>query len=97
MQALNHIEIRDGEGYISGRSLKAKMVARMHLWENRTIAEVMEHYQLSASEVHAALAFYYDNRERLDQEYAEAVDLMREVGSSTNDFHRKIEARKRSD
>lgn len=94
MEVINHIEIRDGQAYIQGRNLKAKMVARMHLWENHSIEDVMEHYKLSAAEVHAALVFYYDNQAQLDAEYEENMRLLKEVGTPTEDFRKKIESRK---
>lgn len=95
MQVVNHVEIRDGEAYLSGRNLKAKLVARMHLWVKRSVEEIMAHYNLSAAEVHAALAFYYDNRETLDAEYAAHMELLKDVGTSTEAFRAKIDARKR--
>lgn len=94
MQVIDHIEIRDKEAVIRGRNLKAKMVAWMHLWDKKSIEEVMEHYGLTAAEVHAALVFYHDNREKLDAEYAASVELLREVGLSSQDFLARIEARR---
>ncbi len=72
------------------------MVARMHLWEKKSVEEVMEHYGLSAAEVHAAIVFYYDNREALDAEYEQNMRLLKEMGTSTQEFRAKIEARKNS-
>lgn len=94
MEVVNHIEIRDGTAFIRGRNLKAKMVARMYLWEDRSIEEVMEHYHLSAAEVHAALTFYYNNQAQLDAEYEENMRLLKEVGTSTEAFQKIIETRK---
>lgn len=94
MQVINHIEIRDGEAYLSGRNIKVRMVARMHLWENSSIEDVMEHYNLEPAEVYAALAFYHDNREALDAEYEASMELLKQVGTSTDEFRAKIEARK---
>lgn len=94
MKEDRHIEIRDGTACLHGRNLKAKMVARLHLWENRPVQDVMAHYDLSAAEVHAALAFYYDNQAQLDAEYEANMRLLAEVGESTEAFRAKIEARK---
>ena len=93
MQVINHIEVHNGEARILGRNLKAKMVARMVIWEKRSISEVMEHYNLSAAEVHAALVFYYDNQESLDAEYRANLETLKEVGMSADEFRAKIEAR----
>jgi uncharacterized protein (DUF433 family) len=73
MEVIQHIEIRDGRGYINRRNLKAEMVARMYIGTDYSIEDVMDHYNLSAAEVHAALAYYYDNRAALDAQHNEAV------------------------
>lgn len=70
MEIINHIEMRDGHAVIRGHGhLKAKMVARMHLWEGAPIDEVMAHYGLSAAEVYSALAYYADHQAELEAEY----------------------------
>ena len=97
MQVIEHVEIHNGEGLIRGRKLKAKMVARMHLWEGKSIEEVAAHYDLSAAEVHAALAFYYDNQTELDAEYEENMQLLKQVGTSSEEFRARIEARKQNE
>jgi uncharacterized protein (DUF433 family) len=38
----------------------------MHVDGDYPIEDVMAHYGLTAAEVHAALAYYYDNRAELD-------------------------------
>ena len=73
MEVIQHIEIRDGRGYINRRNLKAEMVARMYIGTDYSIEDVMGHYNLSAAEVHAALAYYYDNRAALDAQHNAAV------------------------
>lgn len=94
MEINNHIVMRNGHACIARRGhMKAKMVARMYLWEKATIEEVMEQYELTAAEVHAAIAFYYDNQEELDAEYAESMELLKEVGTSLEEFKAKIAAR----
>ncbi len=73
MEVVNHIEIRDGRGYIAGRSVKAEMVARMFVGTDYTIEDVMDQYNLSAAQVHAAIAYYYDNQAELDARRDEAI------------------------
>lgn len=69
IQSISHIHIENDIAYVKGHGyLKAEMVARMHTDEGCSIEEVMEHYQLSAAEVHACLAYYYDNQAILDAE-----------------------------
>lgn len=48
METINHIIIVDSQARIRRKpNTKAKMVARMYIWENRSIEEVMEQYDLT--------------------------------------------------
>ena len=97
MQVVNHIEIRDGRGYFAGRNIKAEMVARMYVGTDYTVEDVMEQYNLSAAEVHAAIAFYYDNQRELDARHAEAIQWAEENALTLEKFKAKIAARKQAD
>lgn len=97
METINHIEVRDGTGYIRGRNIKAELVARQHLMERSSIEEVATQYDLSPAEVYSAIAFYYDNQAELDVGYAQALELAKEVGLSVEDFKARIKARQESD
>ncbi len=71
-----HIEItpgvRSGKPRIAGRRITVADVAIMYLRMGQSLEEIAEKYQLSLASVHAAMAFYYDNREEIDQRTAEA-------------------------
>lgn len=97
VRVVAHIEVRDGNAYVAGRNIKAKLVARMHLWERRSIEDVMAQYDLTPSEVHAAVAFYYDNRAELDAEYEDHMRLLRRVGTPVDAFKSEIDSRKKRD
>jgi uncharacterized protein (DUF433 family) len=94
MQVLNHIEIREGRGYIRDTNKKAEMVARMYIETDYTIEEVMEHYNLSASEVHAAIAYYYDNQEELDKQHQKAITWAEDNTLTIEQLKQKIASRK---
>jgi uncharacterized protein (DUF433 family) len=94
---MNHIEIRDGRGYIAGRNVKAEMVARMFVGTDYTVEEVMEHYDLTAAEVHAAIAWYYDNRAELDAHHTEAIAWAEENAMTLEKFRAKIAGHEQKD
>lgn len=90
----DYIVERDGEAWLAEHEhLKAELVARMHVNGERSITYVMEHYGLSRAQVHAALAYYYENQEILDAEYKRSWDESEAVKSS--DFMSEIEARRK--
>ena len=91
MQVVNHIVMIDGQARIAGKQhLKAEMVARMYVDGDVSIDEVMAHYGLSAAEIHAALAYYYDNRAELDAAYARTLTEIHQNAMTLEKFKAKI-------
>lgn len=91
MQIINHIEIKDGTAVIRGRgALKVKMVARMYLWDKQSISAVMDHYDLTAAEVHSAIAFYLDNQAVFDAEYEDTVSKHASEALTLDSFKAKF-------
>lgn len=90
MQILNHIEIRNDKAYIRETNKKAEMIARMYVGTAYTIEDVMEHYNLSAAEVHAAIAYYYDNQEELDAKHQQAIQWAEDNAMTLDQFKEKI-------
>ena len=73
MEIINHIIMVDNVARILRKPhLKAEMVARIYVDGDYTIEGVMEHYGLTSSEVHSAIAYYYDNLQMLDAYYHQA-------------------------
>jgi uncharacterized protein (DUF433 family) len=97
MEVIKHIEIREEQAYIRGTNKKAEMVARMYVGTEYSIEEVMEQYNLSAAEVHAAIAYYYDNQDVLDARHQQAVQWAEENALTLDKFKDKIASRKSND
>ena len=95
MQVINHIVVKDGQARIEGKEhLKAEMVARMYVDGDCPIEQVMAHYGLTAGQVHAALAYYYDNQTELD---AAHNNVLREIDANAmtlEKFKVKLEAKR---
>ena len=71
-----HIEItpgvRSGKPRIAGTRITVADIATMYLRMGQSLEEIAGKYQLSLAAVHAAMAFYYDHREEIDQRTADA-------------------------
>jgi hypothetical protein len=94
MEVINHIILKDGEGRILRKEhLKAEMVARMVVDGDASVDDVAMHYGLSAAEVHAALAYYYDNQAALDAAYTRVLDEIRQNAMTLDTFKAKLRAR----
>ena len=73
MEPIDHIEIGGDHASLRGTNKKAEMVARMSVNTDYSVDEVMVHYRLSAAEVHAAIAYFYDNQSELDAHHQDAI------------------------
>ncbi|HJX38246.1 MAG TPA: DUF433 domain-containing protein [Anaerolineae bacterium] len=67
-----HIEItpdvRGGRPRIAGRRITVSDIVIMHVKMGRSVDEVACEYDLALSDVYAALAYYYDHRQEIEQE-----------------------------
>lgn len=80
------------------RRVKVKLIVQKYLVGDLSVAEIAAHYQLDLADVHAALAYYYDNQAAIDAEIARDEELVTEVGVSAADLRERIEQRRnRSD
>ena len=70
-----HIEITPGvcggKPRIAGHRITVQNVAFWHEREGKTVDEIATEYDLSLSDVHAALAYYYDHKDEVDRRTAE--------------------------
>lgn len=90
----SYIVIKDGEGRIAGKEhLKAEMVARMVVDGDSPIEVVMSQYDLTASEVHAALAYYYDNQPELDAAHERQLSEIQANAMTLEKFKAKLRSR----
>lgn len=95
MENMTYIIFKNKIAQVAGKEhLKAEPIARMHVGGGATIEEVMEHYQLTRAQVHAVLAYYYENQEELDQAYDEAMNDPRLIQST--DLRKTIESRQKT-
>jgi uncharacterized protein (DUF433 family) len=72
---INHICVDErGVAYIAGTRIKVRhLIVERSVW-HRTPEEIQQEYpSLSLGQVYAALAYYYDHKDRIDAEIAEAA------------------------
>jgi len=74
-----------GRPRIAGRRIAVEHVAVWHEHLGKTVDEICAEYNLSLSEVHAALAYYYDHRAEIERSIDEGeaiVEALRERSPS---------------
>ena len=66
-----------GKPCIAGHRIRVQDIALWHERLGYSVAEIVAHYpQLTLAEVHAALAYYYDHREAIQQDIRDAEALV---------------------
>jgi uncharacterized protein (DUF433 family) len=81
---INHICVDDrGIAYIAGTRIKVRhIVVERNVW-HKSPEEIQKEYpSLSLAQVYAALAYYYDQKDRIDAEIAEADQYAEQMHAS---------------
>ena len=77
-----YVEVREnGEAFIVGETFrfKVRLLVEEYLATGADAAQLQsEHPHLTLSQIHSALAYYYDHREVIDQEIESLTRLMEE-------------------
>lgn len=67
--------------HIAERRITVAQIAIAHLRHGESIEAIAENYDLSPASVHAAMAYYYDHRDKIEQsimdEDAEVAEFVR--------------------
>lgn len=63
--------VRGGKPHITDTRITVDDIVIMHLRMGQSLVEIAGKYDLSPAAVHAALAYYYDHRDAVDQQIAE--------------------------
>ncbi len=63
--------VRGGKPHITETRITVDDIVIMHLRMGQSLEEIAGKYDLSPAAVHAALAYYYDHRDAIDQQIAD--------------------------
>ena len=91
---ISHITIIDCQAYIANRHIKVKMVVNMIARGQATVEMAMEQYNLSASEIYAALSYYYDNQTAFDAQYEQDRTLLSAVATPADEHIDRLRSKK---
>jgi uncharacterized protein (DUF433 family) len=75
--------VAGGKPRISGRRITVQDIMFWHERQGMSADEIASEYDLSLSDVYAALAYYYDHREEIDRTLAEDEAFVAEMRAST--------------
>ena len=84
---VNHIEITPGicggKPRISGHRITVKNIVIWHERIGKSADEIATEYNLELSDIHAALAYYYDHRNEIDKSILADEMLIRKLKMTT--------------
>lgn len=81
--ALEHIvatpDTMHGRPRIDGHRIRVSDIAVMHVHQGRTVEDIAESYELSLAQVHAALAYYFDHRDEIEEDIRQDEEIVFEI------------------
>jgi uncharacterized protein (DUF433 family) len=82
-----------GKPYIAGKGITVQHIAALHNlgW---TVQDFIEEFELTAGQVYAALSYYADHKDEIDQAIRDAAARARGIGTAMEEWRSRIEARK---
>ena len=91
---INYIEIRDNRARIAGTGIKVANIAIMVVKLNTSIDWIVENYDLTPAQIHAALSYYYDHQEEIEQQVQDGEELARQYGTPSSEILERMRQRK---
>lgn len=81
-----------GKPRIAGTRMYVAAIAKMYLEMGESLEEIAAEYDLPLATVHAAMAYYYDHREKIDRHTAESEVIVEEMtrNSPPSKFQKKL-------
>ncbi len=76
-------QICGGKPHISGHRITVQQIATWHERLGQSVDDIATEYDLSLSDVHAALAYYFDHREAIDRSLANSNAFIEELKART--------------
>ncbi len=74
------------EPHIEGRRIKVKQIALHYEHFGWPVEEITEAFRLSRAQIHAALAYYYDHQEEIEQALRDDEEAMKRI-PTLDDLH----------
>ncbi len=85
-----------GKPYIAGKGITVQHVATLHN-EGWTVEALVEEFDLTPGQVHAALSHYFDHKAEIDEAIRQAEELAQQSGRKFEDVKREILSRQQPD
>ena len=81
---------------IAGTRIRVHDIVAMYVHGLSSIEWIVENFDLTPAQIHAALAYYYDHQAQIDREIMEADEQVRVIAETLEDLKARIQARQSS-
>jgi uncharacterized protein (DUF433 family) len=71
--------VAGGKPRIAGRRITVQDIVIWHEWMGRTADDIATEYDLTLAEIYAALAYYYDHPQEIDEAIKDGQALVEEM------------------
>ena len=92
---IEHIVVRPdicgGKPHIAGRRITVQNIAVLSVLHHWSPEQIVSELDLTPGEVYAALSYYYDNRDEIDQSIRESDEQAEKAGTSIEQLRQRIE------
>lgn len=98
---ISHIELVDNgfgrlKPVIAGKKITVHEIAAMVAIGGSSVEWVVENFDLTPAQIHAALSYYYDHQEQIDREIREADEYVRQHAIDAQTHLAEMRARRKS-
>ncbi len=95
---IHHIEIQPdicgGKPHVAGRRITVQNIAVLHGIHHWSVDEIADELELTPGQIYAALSYYYDHKDEIDQSIQGADTLAVKMGTSLEQLREKIQQKK---
>lgn len=93
VETRNYVEIRDGKLCLAGSRVTVEDIAALYVWNDSSPEWIVENYDVTLAQIYGALAYYYDHKDQIDREMAEAEELAHQIAIPSDELLAKMRAR----
>jgi len=73
---------------IVGHRVSVENIVVLHEWHHWPVEQIADQLELSPAQIHAALAYYFDHRQAIDESIHAVEELAKKVGKPIEDAHK---------
>jgi uncharacterized protein (DUF433 family) len=74
-------DICGGKPHIAGKRITVQNIAVLHVRNGWSVEQITDELELTPAQIYAALSYYHDHKDEIDQSIREADALARKIGT----------------